>query len=464
MLIAADGKRLRAGAAFAATFVQLFVAAPNALAQQHVPDTTLLNGGVVKEHPNRNYNSLAIGPWLFQPNLFVGGLFDSNINSTQTGKIAGYGERVVSSFTGNLNNGIHRTDIYGQMDGRFYQAREISNARQISAKSGFVQTYEARRDLVFSVSGDYTRQQNAFGSFPAQQSNAPQTTTTTETTTTTTPPPPPPTPTTPVPPPVPTTTTAASTPVSQNNQVFYNVLSGATSMRMSFSHASLSTGFSAQYTKFDHGVGTTLDGTAFTVPVRASIYVTPQAYLFTDSSIYWRDYTTAMQTSNGRRLTAGLGTDQGIWLIEIYGGRQDEDHSVLGRFGGDVIGALIIYSPTPLWTLRGTFDESVSIAAISNGPNLINGSASRITSTNLLVTYSGLPVQWSTQARMAFVRTAALDAPRVDDAWFFGFNISYLIWRNLSATLDYQFTKYISNVANQSFDKHQVSLGMSYRY
>ena len=462
MLIAANGTRLRSSAAFAAALVSLILAIPIVHAQQHVPDTTLLNGGVVKEHPNRNYNSLAVGPWLFQPNIFVGGLFDSNILSTQSGKIAAYGEHVVPSFTANLNNGIHRTDIYGQMDGRFYQTRGGGQTRQISGSTGVVQTYEARRDLIFTVNGDYTRQQNSFGSFPTQQGNAPQTA---ATNTGAAPPPPAPPPTTPNPPTVPSTTTAATTTVlPSGNQAFYNVLTGGTSMRMIFSHASLTTGFSAQYTKFEHSVGTTLDGPAYTVPIRASIYVTPQAYLFTDSSIYWHDYTSAMQNSHGRRLTAGIGTDQSIWLFEVYAGYQEEKHSVLGKFGGDVIGALIIYSPTPLWTLRGSFDESVGVVAVSNGPNLVNGSASRVASGNLYVTYNGLPVEWSTQARFAFARTTALDAPRVDDAWFFGLNISYLIWRNLSATLAYEYTKVVSNLVGQSFDKHAVSLGMTYRY
>jgi hypothetical protein len=373
--------------------------------------------------------------------------------------VSGYGERVATSFTAKLNNGIHRTDIYGLLDGRFYQAPNITNPTQVAVKTGFIQTYEARRDLIFSVTGDYTRQQDVFGSW----SIAPLATSTQPLGGTSTPPagggpPPPPGPTTPV--------LSASTTVSPlTNPIFYNQFTGSASMLKTFSHASVSLGLSARITKFEQNSGnSSQDSNTYTVPVRVSFYVTPQAYLFSDSSVDWYQYADSLQNTHGYRLTGGIGTDQGIWLVEVYGGYQQEKNDATGAFGGDVVGGRLMYSPTPMWTVQGTFDQSYGTVSVSSGSGTLVGDASHVSTALLYVIYRGLPVGWTTNARAGFVRTASIHSIRIEDAWLLGMSISHVIWRNLSATFDYQFTKTISNITNQSFDAHLVSLGMNYRY
>jgi len=404
----------------------------------NAPDLSLVNAPR-PEKPSRDYNSMALGPWLFSPSLFVGGIYDSNINQTSINKISGYGERVVPSFTAFLNNGIHRTNIYGLLDARFYQVSGATDQTQVAAKTGFNQTYEAQRDLVFTFSGDYTRQQDVFGSWAFAQNT-----------------------------PIaggPTSVLSAPTTISpQTSPSFYNQFTGAASVQKTFMRAFVAAGFSTQYTKFDHNPGTNRDGTIYTLPVRVGYFVTPQAYLFSDSSVDWRQYADSTQNSNGYRLTGGIGSNQGLWAAEVYAGYQAEKNDVVGTFGSPILGARLTYSPTRLWVVRLQVDESLSSATITGSPGSLVGTANRVTDALLYVTYNGLPLGWTGNARFGYVRTAAVDTTRVDNGWLVGLNISYAIWRNLSAMLDYQFTQLASNVSNQSFNKHVVSVGMSYKY
>lgn len=147
---------------------------------------------------------------------------------------------------------------------------------------------------------------------------------------------------------------------------------------------------------------------------------------------------------------------------EVYAGYQAEKNDTLGTYGGDVFGARVIYSPTRMWTWQGLVDESLSSVAVVPGNSA--ATASRVATAMMNLIYNGLPMGWTANARLGFVRTAVVESSRVDNGWLIGGNIGYAIWRNFFLTLDYQYKSVASNFANDSFNDQTITLGLTYRY
>ncbi len=385
----------------------------------------------------RDYNSLVIGGWLVDPSLFVGAVYDSNINQTQTNRVSGWGVRVVPSLIASLNNGIHQTTLYGSVDGRFYAASGATDKTQIAAKAGVAQVYEAQRDLIFRFTGDFTRQQDVFGSWSFVQNPASNAGT-------------------------PGALSAPAPIAPQTSPTFYNSVTGAAAATKIFNRAFVTAGFMAQHTTFDQNLVGNRNGTIYTIPVRFGFYVTPQIYAFADPQVDWRRYEDSLRDSSGYRATAGLGTDQGIWSGEVFGGYQQQKNNIVGTYSGDVYGLRLTYSPTRLWTVRATVDQTLSSASVVGTP--ATAFASRSTTALANFVYGGLPTGWGANGRFGYIRTEVVNTTRRDDGWLAGANLSYALWRNLSLTLDYQYTSVDSNTALQSYNRHMVSLGASYKY
>lgn len=426
------------GAVLAAVAAALLGSVVIALAVD-LPARRNISNGLPVERPNRDYNSLVVNGWLFQPALFAGAVYDSNINQTASNRVSAFGERIVPSFTGYLNNGIHQTNVYGLLDARFYQAAGANDDTQVAAKAGVGHTYEAMRDLTFRAGLDYTRQQDVFSSWSFVQHAPPSGTV--------------------------TTALASPTAISpQTNPTFFNQFTGSLSATKTFGRAFVSAGFTAQHTQFDRNPFGNRDGTVYTVPVRVAFYVTPQIYAFVDPSVDWRRYDDSARDSNGYRATAGLGTNQGIWAGELFGGYQAQENDVVGNYDSGVYGLRILYAPTRLWSVQGVVDETLSSVAIGGAPGAFAGTAAKVTNALLFVSYYGLPVGWRGNARFGYVHTTIINSPRRDDGWLAGINVGYEIWRNWQATFDYQYTTNESNIVGESFNKHLASLGVTYRY
>jgi hypothetical protein len=377
---------------------------------------------------------------LFSPGLFAGAIYNSNVFQTQNNRVSSWGERVVPYFSAQLNNGIYKTDVYGLVDVQNYSS-QAARSTQIDAKAGVSQAYEARRDLTFRFSGDFTRQKDVFGSnaFVLSVPNS-------------------------------TTSPGLTAPVTvspQANPDHYNQYSGSAVMEKQFNRAFASLGANVTSTTFDSNF-VDRNGTIYTIAERTGYHLTPQIYGFIDPSYSWQRYAISSRDSDGYRVTAGFGTNRaGIWQGEVFGGYQAQRNAVLGTFSSDVFGTRIIYSPTRMWTLTASVDETLGATTFLpkgiGGPTL-TATASRVTSALATVIYNGMPQNWGTNARVGYVRTVLIGNPRVDDAWLAGANVSYNFWRNWGLTLDYQYKVVKSNTADASFDDHTVSMGVSYKY
>src|SRR5690349_11524828 len=61
------------------------------------------------------YNGIPLGGWIFYPSLILAGTYNDNIYRSYTNRVSAWGAEVIPSFTAELNDGIHKTTIYGTM-------------------------------------------------------------------------------------------------------------------------------------------------------------------------------------------------------------------------------------------------------------------------------------------------------------------------------------------------------------
>ena len=280
---------------------------------------------VFSSGPAANWAPLMVGGWALSPTLFAGAIYNSNVNQTSTNAVGSWGEELTPSLTANLDNGIYTTSLYGTADLKNYSNSAANNA--VNANAGFTQTYSPMPDLKFSLSGNYTRALDVFGSSALAPTNTFQ-------------------PTTPFAP-------AATTVVSpQANANPYNQFSGSLAVDKSFGRTFVGLTATVANTQTSSSSASTAssNGTTYTLTQRTGFNLTPQIYAFVDPSVNWQRYANSTQNQNGYRITAGVGTlAVGIWKGEVYGGYQAEKSDIAGTSNSPVFGARIVYSPTPMW-------------------------------------------------------------------------------------------------------------------
>jgi hypothetical protein len=381
---------------------------------------------------------LLIGGWQLSPILFAGAVYNSNVNRTSANAVSSWGDRITPGLSATLDNGIFKTTVYGAADIQNYYNSAAENT--IFGNAGFTQTYLPQRDLTFTLSGGFTRATDIFGSSALANINAPLVLT----------------------PSAPAATTTVSPQVNLNP---YNQFSGAFSVDKSFGRTFVGLTLTAVNTQYSGNSASTTNSneTTYTVTQRTGFNLTPQIYAFVDPSVNWQRYSDVTQNQNGYRITAGVGTlAADIWKGEVYVGYQAEKSDISGTYDSPVYGLRIAYSPTRMWDLSASVDETLGAATVpATGTT---GTAGRITTALMNIGYKGLPQDWTTGARFGYVRTQYVGSSQINNGWLAGANVTYEFWRNLGITLLYQYESVASNVAGQSFNQHLVSLGASYKY
>jgi uncharacterized protein (PEP-CTERM system associated) len=87
----------------------------------------------------------------------------------------------------------------------------------------------------------------------------------------------------------------------------------------------------------------------------------------------------------------------------------------------------------------------------------------RTTAGTFAVNYN-LSRVWSAIGRATVARSDYVDSVRRDTLWGLSATLNYSIWRNLAATLDYQYIDNNSNIAGVAYTKNVVSAGLTYKY
>ena len=113
---------------------------------------------------------LPLAGWMLYPSAFLGAVYNSNLTQAAQGTPTenGFGVRAVPRLVGTYDGGIYKTMVYGVVDGDFYHDNASNtnffDNNTLSASAGFSNTYEATRELLFNVYGNYTRERDIFNS------------------------------------------------------------------------------------------------------------------------------------------------------------------------------------------------------------------------------------------------------------------------------------------------------------
>ena len=109
---------------------------------------------------------LAVGPWMYYPSIFLGGVYNSNSNQAPSGqavqgtnKDSGWSARVAPRLIATGTDGaIHSTTLFAVGDFQFF------NANTVSADAGFSHNYSPTQDLTLNLNARYTRETSLFTS------------------------------------------------------------------------------------------------------------------------------------------------------------------------------------------------------------------------------------------------------------------------------------------------------------
>ena len=387
---------------------------------------------------SREYAALPVGDWLLYPTVFFGATYDSNVRQTSTTTTSSWGARLVPSILAERNDGIHKTSLYGMMDGRFYSDNgNGSSGDTIAARTGVIEQYRPMIDLVVNAQFDYTRQRDLFSTFGIDHS-------------------------------VTTLNPTAIGLAPTANPLPYNQFSGAVSVQKTFDRAFVNVGGSVVDISFDTDpliAAPSPNGTTYTGFARGGFWFTPFLYAYGEGSFDQRNYAIDQFNSNGYRTTAGIGTDQiGLFRGEVYAGYQSERHdfAALGTVNGGVFGGRVYYYPTRELTISAAVDESLGVSLLETVPGAF-GTNTRATSALVQATYA-LAREWAASGRFGYIRTEYPGTIRTDDAWTGGGTVTYSVWQNFGLTFDYQHVALSSNVPLQSFTRDVVTVGGTYRY
>ena len=466
---------------FSALFFMAWI--PQSHAQ--VPDPPL--DVPINRLPARDPNAIAVDGWLLYPTLRLYTQYSDNLFVSPTSPIAAPGFGVTPGMVAVWTNGIHTTTLYGNIDRQAYPTDNEINT--LDGRAGFTQRYEAMRDLIFTVNGNYTHTTLATGLQNSIQtpSAAPATTVL----------------------PNGNTVLPNGTILSPTGQFVGQASAlAASSAQLLVNPSNQFTGTFTVDKIFDRGIFSLIgsvnrsefvnqslepDTSSRTLTERAAFWLGPLFYLYSTGSVSTvvTDATTGSTApspagsatsspsflTTSYRVIGGLGTRQfGLFRGSMYFGYQASEGDG-ATAGGDVYGGALSYYPTAQWTVTGTIDRTINIASspISTTTNLALtlpgltaeqiplGASTETTTAGLLASYEITP-QWFARCQLAYSRIEFVDSPRLDNSWVLDATLRYDIWRDTSLTWEYRYTSILSNAPLVSATSNLGIMGVLYKF
>ena len=438
--------------------------------------------------PARDPNAIAVDGWLLYPTVRLYSLYSDNLFLTPQSPISGPGFGVTPSIAAVWSNGIHTTTLYGNIDRQTYPTDNEVNT--LDGRAGFTQRYEAMRDLIFTVNGNYAHTTWSPGLQNSIQAPiaAPATTALPNGNTV-----------------LPNGTILSPTgqPIGQSAAAFgssvpllvnpSNQYTGTFTIDKIFNRGILSLSGSVNRTDYENQT-VQPDFNSIILTEHAAFWLGPLFYLYSDGSVS----TIVMDATSGStaaspsgsitsspsvsttssRLISGLGTRQlGLFRGSGYFGHQGSDGGG-ATAGGDVYGGALSYYPTPSWTLTGTVDRTINLASTSTSTSATNlaltlpGLAAEqvplttstvITSAALGSSYA-ITSQWFVNCQLAYSNIEYVDSSRLDNSWVLDATLRYDLWRNMSITWEYRYTTILSNAPLASATSNYAVMGATYKF
>jgi hypothetical protein len=358
---------------------------------------------------------------------------------------------------------MYKTTAYGVLDGQFF------NSNTIAATAGLSESYQPFDDLLLSAFFNYTRETSLFNSALNFNNNA-------------------------IGPPG---TPSGGIPIILNpfgttptvNPIAYNQFTGGASVSKTFNQAFASLGVTAFYILYDSQSNlipqpfqTSNNALSVWVQGRVGYHFLPGVYAFAEADGIFPRFDNSVFDTDGYRVSGGVGMDDQSGLLrgEVYGGfqaqHQSADNNIFGtssiplvtpngirtNVSSGVFGARLSYYPTEYSTWILGIDQTLGVTT-ALAPGVPQGTPSKVTTAILQTNYT-LSQNWWLGLRVGYTQGWFFNFSPETQGWLAGASFNYKIWRNLSLTLDYQYTQEHSNAPGSSFTQSQVTGGLTYRY
>jgi opacity protein-like surface antigen len=404
---------------------------------------------VPRAAPVAVHDALTFGGWALYPVLNVYSFFDSNLYQSSVNPISAGGTRINPTFFANWSNSIFTSIAYGSIDRKIYPAVPESNT--FDRQAGFIERYQALRDLTLSVGVDYTHRTNASavqGAIPNPITN----------------------PSTPLP--SPSGGVAINGPTVVNP---YDQFTALASIEKLFNRGVLKLEGSMSQTFYESQV-LAPDFSVKTVAGRGGVWLGPLLYTYFDGTDALT--TTPVLTSNAYRVVGGIGSAPiGLFRASLYAGHQGTqlEGESSGTAGGLVIGGRLGYYPFRFWSLRFSVEQTTNISNITSTtplaqststatPLLVPVSASTRSTTSSLQSDYILSRDWTLYGRVDHTHVQFLTSSDTEDAWIVAAGVKYDVRRNTTLTADYELTRILSTLPNSSSTRNLVSIGGHYKF
>jgi Putative beta-barrel porin 2 len=413
--------------------------------------------------------AIPVGRWLLYPTIRAYGLYSDNLFQSPTAPVSVWGLGTTPSLTAEWTNGIHTTTLFGNIDRQVYPTDNAINT--FDQQANITQKYQPLRDLTFRGTFDFTHKTIA----SALQNAIPGAVATPQSTVL----------------PNGDTLLPNGTIVSPTGQVLgqanptlnvtgtslinpYDQYTGTFAVDKVFNHGILSLNSSAVQTNYENQSAQDYSSRSFSGS--GGVWLGPLFYAFSDGSVARNSGSLqAPGAVTSYRARGGIGSRQfGLFRASAYFGHQGSQ-SATGTAGGEIYGAALSYYATRLWTLNLSADETVNISSQTLASNLaLNlpaptplqiplGTSTRITSTALNSDYVISPL-WSTSEHFSYTHLEYLNSPRLDNTWLADATLTYNMWRNMSITWEYQYSRILSNAPLNSSTRNYATMSALYKF
>jgi hypothetical protein len=459
---------------------------PLAFAQTTAPtgsQTGVVSGGpppdisTINRLPARDPNAIAVDGWLLYPTLRLYSLYADNFFQSSVSPLSVGGLGVAPSMVAVWSNGIHTTTLYGNIDRQTYPTDNGINT--LDGRAGFTQRYEAMRDLIFTVNGNYAHQTLATG-----LQNSIQTPTAAPATTVL---------------PNGNTVLPNGTILSPSGQVVgqattasgstvplqvnpFNQFTGTFTVDKIFNRAVLSLSGSINRTEYENQT-IQPNFSSRTLTENAAAWLGPLVYAYSngsvttivDDAVIGANISTPSASITSYRVIGGLGTRPSeLFLGSVYFGHQGSEGGG-ATAEGNVYGGRLSYYPTAALTFTGSVDRTINIASQPFTTNLALtlpgltavqiplGASTVTTGVGWLSSYR-ITDRWFANCQVVYTRIEYVDSPRLDNSWVLDATLRYDIWRNMSILWEYRYSTVLSNAPLASFSSNYGIVGATYRF
>ncbi|MEG6508904.1 outer membrane beta-barrel protein [Methyloligella sp. 2.7D] len=406
-----------------------------------VPGTEIYNSRIRSLHqtvrevesdhrPETTAGAIPVFDWLVYGQLGVGSAYNSNLNGSSSNPQSASGVRLTPSVLALHDTGIHRTELYGIGDIRFYPSESVTTFD--NTRVGGVETWEIQRDLIYRIQGQVGFDNDITSIGNPGQAGVP------------------------------------------DEPIHYRQDFASTSLEKGFGRFFAAVGGSLAHNDFQNSkdaFGNVVnedfrDGTDYTVTNRLGYYVSGFSYVYVEPSWQWQRYSEASYlNSDGTRIVAGVGSERiSLFSGEIYTGyfSQDFEDPSYGTVDGPLYGGTLSWFPRRFLTFTANLDHGFSTSDFRAQPTNMG---------SMTEDYVGaLSAEWSVtravtlDAGFGYTTEDYINSIRRDEITSASAGITYYFRNHFGLNVEYTYSDRDSNVRGAGYSSNFVSAGAKTRF